>query len=148
MRYDFDNKVAIITGGAKGIGKEVVQGIHNGGGTVAVLDIDNSAGKNLLGELGNNDCYYHMDQANREEVNTIFRQNINDFQTVDILVNVAGIISAKPFSDLSPEEWDQTIQTNLTGPFNTVKAIWEHFKNNKGGRTFFYAYLNEQNSFR
>lgn len=148
MRYDFDNKVAIVTGGAKGIGKKVVQGIHNGGGTVAVLDIDNSAGKNLLGELGNNDCYYHMDQANREEVNTIFRQNINDFQTVDILVNVAGIISAKPFSDLSPEEWDQTIQTNLTGPFNTVKAIWEHFKNNKGGRTFFYAYLNEQNSFR
>ena len=71
-----------------------------------------------------------MDQANREEVNTIFRQIINDFQTVDILINVAGIISAKPFSDLSPEEWDQTIQTNLTGPFNTVKAIWEHFKNN------------------
>lgn len=134
MRYDFDNKVAIVTGGAKGIGKEVVHEIHNGGGTVAVLDIDDSAGKNLLGELGNNDRYYHMDQANREEVNTIFRQIINDFQTVDILINVAGIISAKSFSDLSPEEWDQTIQANLTGPFNTVKAIWEHFKNNKRGR--------------
>lgn len=86
MRYDFDNKVAIVTGGAKGIGKEVVRGIHNGGGTVAGLDIDDSAGKNLLGELGNNDRYYHMDQA------------------------------------------------NLTGPFNTVKAIWEYFKNNKRGR--------------
>lgn len=85
-----------------------------------------------------------MDQANREEVNTIFRQIINDFQTVDILINVAGIISAKPFSDLSPEEWDQTIQTNLTGPFNTVKAIWEHFKNNKGvAPSFMHTSMNK-----
>ncbi|GEP22423.1 SDR family NAD(P)-dependent oxidoreductase [Lentilactobacillus diolivorans] len=134
MRYDFDGKVAIVTGGAKGIGKEIVKGIHEGGGIIALLDIDDEAGSKTLKELGIQDKYYHMDQSNRDEVNKVFNQIIDDFEKVDVLINVAGIISAKSFDELSPEEWDRTININLTGPFNTVKAIWRHFKENGGGR--------------
>lgn len=134
MRYDFDNKVAIVTGGANGIGKEVVKGIVNGGGTVAILDINDEAGKKTVSELGGENRYYHVDQGNRDEVNKVFQQIIADFGKIDVLINVAGVISAKPFDELSPEEWDRTIHINLTGPFNTVHAIWEHFKANGGGR--------------
>lgn len=134
MRYDFDGKVVVVTGGAKGIGKEVVKGIHDGGGTVALLDIDDEAGKKTVSELGSKDKYYHMDQSNRDEVNKTIAQIISDFKQVNGLINVAGIISAKSFDELTPEEWDRTLKINLTGPFNTVKAIWSHFKENGGGR--------------
>lgn len=134
MRYDYDGKVAIVTGGAKGIGREVVQGIVNGGGKVALLDIDDDAGKKTVADMGDGNRFYHVDQANREEVNSTFAQIIKDFTKVDLLVNVAGIISAKPFDELPPEEWDRTIKINLTGPYNTVAAIWSHFKENGGGR--------------
>lgn len=134
MRYDFDNKVAIVTGGANGIGKKVVEGIVTGGGKVAVLDIADEAGKKAVAELGDGNRYYHVDQGNRDEVNNSFQQIIADFGKIDVLINVAGIISANPFDELSPEEWDRTIHINLTGPFNTVHAIWEHFKENGGGR--------------
>ncbi|QOJ85826.1 SDR family NAD(P)-dependent oxidoreductase [Lentilactobacillus parabuchneri] len=134
MRYDFDDKVIIVTGGAKGIGKEVVKGIHNGGGRVALLDIDDDAGNQTVNEMGQGNKYYHMDESDRDEVNKVFAQIIDDFHKIDGLINVAGIISAKQFDELSPEEWDRTIKINLTGPFNTVKAIWAHFKENGGGR--------------
>lgn len=137
MRYDFDDKVVIVTGGAKGIGKEVVKGICDGGGTVALLDIDDVAGKDTILELESiapNNRYYHVDQGDREQVNEVFHKIISDYGKVDVLINVAGIISAKSFDELSPEEWDRTIHINLTGPFNTVNAIWEHFKANGGGR--------------
>lgn len=134
MRYDFDGKVVIVTGGANGIGKEVVKGIVEGGGSVAVLDIADESGKKTVRELQGTNRYYHVDQGNREEVNNSFKKIIADFGRVDVLINVAGVISAKPFDKLSPEEWDRTLHINLTGPFNTVHAIWDHFKENGGGR--------------
>ena len=75
-----------------------------------------------------------MDQSNRDAVDTTHQQILDDFGRIDVLINVAGIISAKSFDEVSPAEWDRTLAVNLTGPFNTVHAIWEHFKNNGGGR--------------
>ncbi|MDF9445933.1 SDR family NAD(P)-dependent oxidoreductase, partial [Limosilactobacillus mucosae] len=72
--------------------------------------------------------------SNRDEVATVFKRILNDFGRIDTLINVAGIISAKSFDELTPAEWDRTLAVNLTGPFNTVHAIWEHFKQNGGGR--------------
>lgn len=134
MKYDYQDKTVIVTGGAKGIGKEVTKGIIAGGGSVALLDIDDQAAAATAKELGGNVKTYHVDQANREQVNETFQQIIQDFTKVDALINVAGVISAKPFDELPPEEWDRTIKINLTGPYNTVHAIWEHFKANGGGR--------------
>ncbi|MDT6979854.1 SDR family NAD(P)-dependent oxidoreductase [Levilactobacillus zymae] len=134
MRYDYQDKTVIVTGGAKGIGKEVVKGIVDGGGRVALLDIDDVNAQATAQEFPGKVTAYHVDQANREEVNKTFATIIHDYQRVDGLINVAGIISARPFDQLSPEEWDRTIQINLTGPYNTVHAIWDHFKTNGGGR--------------
>ena len=134
MKYDYEGKTVIVTGGAKGIGKEVTKGIIAGGGKVALLDIDDEAAAKTAAELGSNVKTYHVDQSNREQVNEQFAQIVTDFTKVDALINVAGVISAKSFDNLPPEEWDRTIKINLTGPYNTVSAIWEHFKANGGGR--------------
>lgn len=134
MKYDYQDKTVIVTGGAKGIGKEVTKGIIEGGGKVALLDIDDQAAEATAKELGGTVKTYHVDQSDRDQVNETFAQIITDFKKVDALINVAGVISAKPFDELPPEEWDRTIKINLTGPYNTVHAIWEHFKANGGGR--------------
>lgn len=134
MKYDYQDKVVIVTGGAKGIGYEVVKGIVDGGGQVALLDIDDDAAAKTAKEFSGKVKTYHADQGDREEINDVFEKVIQDFKTVDALVNVAGVISAKSFDELPPEEWDRTIKINLTGPYNTVHAIWPHFKANGGGR--------------
>lgn len=134
MKYDYQDKTVIVTGGAKGIGKEVTKGIIEGGGRVALLDIDDQAAAAAAEELGDAVKTYHVDQGDRDQVNETFAQIVTDFKKVDALINVAGVISAKPFDELPPEEWDRTIKINLTGPYNTVHAIWPHFKANGGGR--------------
>jgi len=134
MKYDYQDKSVIVTGGAKGIGYEVVKGIVEGGGKVALLDIDDDAATKTAKESGDKVRTYHADQGNREEANKVFTQVVKDFTNVDALVNVAGVISAKSFDELPPEEWDRTIKINLTGPYNTVHAIWSYFKANGGGR--------------
>ena len=128
MIYDYQGKTAIVTGGAKGIGKEVVQGIINGGGKgigkevvqgiingggkVALLDIDDAAAQAVAAKFAGKVKTYHVDQGNRHEVNEQFSTIIDDFGKIDVLINVAGVISAKFFDSLPPEEWVE--QSKLT----------------------------------
>lgn len=134
MRYDYDGKNVIVTGATGGIGKEVAKGVIAGGGSVAVIGLEFDDAVKVAAELGKHARPYAMDQSNRDEVATVFKRILNDFGHIDTLINVAGIISAKSFDELTPAEWDRTLAVNLTGPFNTVHAIWEHFKQNGGGR--------------
>lgn len=130
MRYDYDGKNVIVTGATGGIGKEVAKGIIAGGGSVALIGLTLDEANKVAAELGEHAHPYAMDQSNRDAVDAAFQQILNDFGRIDVF----GIISAKSFDELSPAEWDRTLAVNLTGPFNTVHAIWEHFKNNGGGR--------------
>ena len=134
MRYDYDGKNVIVTGATGGIGKEVAKGIIAGGGSVALIGLTLDEANKVAAELGERAHPYAMDQSNRDAVDAAFQQILDDFGRIDVLINVAGIISAKSFDELSPAEWDRTLAVNLTGPFNTVHAIWEHFKGNGGGR--------------
>lgn len=134
MRYDYDGKNVIVTGGTSGIGKEVVKGIVDGGGRVALIGHQLASATAAARKLGPAVQPYAFDLSQRNIVNDTFQQIFKDFGHIDALINVAGIISTKPFDKLTPAEWDHTLQVNLTGPFNTVHAIWEHFKAHGGGR--------------
>ena len=112
MIYDYQGKTAIVTGGAKGIGKEVVQGIINGGGKVALLDIDDAAAQAVAAKFAGKVKTYHVDQGNRHEVNEQLSTIIDDFSKIDVLINIAGVISTKSFDSLPPEEWVE--QSKLT----------------------------------
>ncbi|QAA21848.1 SDR family NAD(P)-dependent oxidoreductase [Sporolactobacillus terrae] len=130
----FTNEVAIVTGGAQGIGKEVVKGIVNGGGRVIIVDINEGVAKQTVAELGEKVTFYRMDLSAPETIREVIAAILKDYKKIDILVNCAGIVSTKKFEDLDDAEWQKVIQINLTGTFTTIHALFPHFIKNNGGR--------------
>ena len=131
---DFTGKRAIVTGGANGIGKEVVRGIVEGGGSVIIADINEVAARATIAEFGPAVDFVHMDLGDHQAIETAMQGILSRPERVDILVNCAGVISAKSFEQLSYEEWERTIRINLTGCFSTISQIFPYFKEAGGGR--------------
>ncbi len=131
--FDFTGKTILVTGGAQGIGKETVRGIVNGGGHAVILDINEQGAKATAQELGG--CsVYKMDLSNTENIREVMAKVLADFDRVDGLINVGGVISKVPFQEISDAEWDRTLRINLTGTFTTCSAIYPYFIEKKGGR--------------
>ncbi|MBU2492933.1 MAG: 3-oxoacyl-ACP reductase FabG [Bacteroidetes bacterium] len=121
-----ENKVAVITGGAQGIGAATVEKFLNEGASVAVWDIDVSIGEKFANKLKNegfNVSFYQVDVSNFESVRTNVEKVISEFGTIDILVNNAGITRDATLKKMTPELWQQVINVNLTGVFNCSQII-------------------------
>lgn len=131
--FDFSGKTVLVTGGAQGIGKETVKGVVEGGGHAVILDINEEVGKGTAAEVGN--CsFYKIDLGSSENIRAVMAQVLADFDRVDVLINVGGVISKAPFEEISDAEWERTLRINLTGTFTTCSAIYPYFKEKKGGR--------------
>lgn len=131
--FDFSGKTVLVTGGAQGIGKETVKGVVEGGGHAVILDINEEVGKATAAEVGN--CsFYKIDLGSSENIRAVMAQILADFDRVDVLINVGGVISKAPFEEISDAEWERTLRINLTGTFTTCSAIYPYFKEKKGGR--------------
>lgn len=131
--FDFSGKTVLVTGGAQGIGKETVKGVVEGGGHAVILDINEEVGKATAAEVGN--CsFYRIDLGSSENIRAVMAQVLADFDRVDVLINVGGVISKAPFEEISDAEWERTLRINLTGTFTTCSAIYPYFKEKKGGR--------------
>ena len=130
---DFLGKTAIVTGGANGIGKAIVQGIINGGGTAVIADINEDAARATRQELGDAARFYKLDISDPGMVRSTIKTIVDDLKRVDILVNCAGIVSTKAFQDISDAEWEKVLRINLTGTFATCSALFGHMKDNGGG---------------
>lgn len=131
--FDFSGKTVLVTGGAQGIGKETVKGVVEGGGHAVILDINEEVGKATAAEVGN--CsFYKIDLGSSENIRAVMAQVLVDFDRVDVLINVGGVISKAPFEEISDAEWERTLRINLTGTFTTCSAIYPYFKEKKGGR--------------
>lgn len=131
---DFTGKNCIVTGGANGIGLETVKIMVEGGANVAILDINEQAGKEVVEMLGDKVKYFYLDLSKQETIRPLFSQLINEYKHIDVLVNCAGIISTNKFEDLTDEEFNKVIQINLNANFTTISAIFNHMKENKKGR--------------
>lgn len=131
--FDFSGKTVLVTGGAQGIGKETVKGVVEGGGHAVILDINEEVGKATAAEVGN--CsFYKIDLGSSENIRAVMAQVLADFDRVDVLINVGGVISKAPFEEIGDAEWERTLRINLTGTFTTCSAIYPYFKEKKGGR--------------
>lgn len=132
----FDNKTCIVTGGANGIGLEVVKGMVNGNAKkVIILDINEEASKKVINDLGNDKVdFYYLDLSKENSIRSTFNNLIEKYKKIDVLVNCAGIISTKKFEDLTDEEFRKVISINLSANFTTISSIFNHFKKNGGGR--------------
>lgn len=130
---NIENKVAYITGGTKGIGLGIAKALINNGIKVAIsgrnIDDVNKA-KEILGSV--NVLAIQSDVRNFEDEVKAVKEIVSTFGQLDIVIANAGLGRFAPVDQLSLEDWNAMIETNLTGVFHTLKATVEQLKENKG----------------
>lgn len=131
------NKVVIVTGGSRGIGANIVRELASSGDNV-ILNYNKSeeAAKAIQEELtvsGKNVDIFKADITKREEVKALIDFAINKYGKIDVLINNAGISQIKLFTDLTDEDWNNMLQTNLTGAFYTSQEAAKYMINQKEG---------------
>ncbi|WP_108670162.1 SDR family NAD(P)-dependent oxidoreductase [Peribacillus acanthi] len=120
MSKKFEGQIVVITGGSNGIGEGIAKGFAQKGATVCIADLDDVRGKEVQKEIedeGGTATFFHMDVKIEEDVKRIIHQVDKQFGKIDILINNAGISKSIPFLDLTLEEWDDIIHTNLRSVF-------------------------------
>jgi 3-oxoacyl-[acyl-carrier protein] reductase len=118
----FSGKVAIVTGGSRGIGRAIVQALAREGAKVAFTYAQNKA---LADEVANGDTVigFQADVTSFDQAKDLAKQVKEKFGRVDILVNNAGITRDKLLAMMSEKDWDDVIDTNLKGVFNLTKPV-------------------------
>lgn len=131
------DKVVIVTGGALGIGRESCLLLAKEGAKVAVTDILDEEGKNLIEEIkgsGGLAKYWHLDVADEREVEKVYAEVAKEFGKLDATVNNAGITGVnKPTHELTEAEWDKVMDINVKGVFFCTKHAIPHMKKAGGG---------------
>jgi 3-oxoacyl-[acyl-carrier protein] reductase len=117
------DKVAIITGGANGIGKATAKKFIAEGAKVAIWDITKEKGEETVQELGNKTKFYQVDTTSFEQVEKAAKQTHQDFGKIDILINNAGITQDATLAKMTIEQWQKVLDVNLSGVFYCTKAI-------------------------
>ncbi|MEO1262155.1 MAG: 3-oxoacyl-ACP reductase FabG [Bacteroidota bacterium] len=132
------DKVAIITGGARGIGKATAKKFLAEGAAVAIWDINDELGKATATELEKERAgkvqFYKVNTTDLAAVTAAAAQVAADFGGIDILVNNAGITRDASVKKMTSEQWQQVIDVNLTGVFNATKAVTPFLIERGGGR--------------
>ena len=131
-----DNRVAVITGGANGIGKASGEMFLRHGATVVIIDVDNK-GQKISEEWvsqGHRASFYKTDITDYENTLTVFNKIKDEYGRIDILINNAGITRDASLKKMSTEQWKQVIDVNLTGVFNCTKAVVQHMIEQGFGR--------------
>ena len=121
-----DGKVAIVTGGSRGIGKAIALRLACEGAQVAIFARSEQAAKETVESLqadGARVMFLKTDITQREEVHRSVEEVLKEFSHIDILVNNAGALKRTPLVEISAEEWQQVLAVNLTGTFNCMQAV-------------------------
>ncbi|MSR31823.1 MAG: SDR family oxidoreductase [Gemmataceae bacterium] len=134
-QIDLAGRVAIVTGGAKGIGLAIVERLLASGAQVSIWDRDLEAMKQTVAALSHAVHSAQVDIASADSVAQGFAATLAHFAKVDILVNNAGIAGAsKKLWELSPEEWRQVVDIDLVGVFLVCRSVVPHMLSRNYGR--------------
>jgi NAD(P)-dependent dehydrogenase (short-subunit alcohol dehydrogenase family) len=124
---DLNNKVAIVTGAARGIGAAFAEALAGAGARVVVADvIDGGAVVARIGAAGGEAIYCRADVTSATSVAALVADTLARFGSIDVLVNNAGIfadLAKKPFTEIDDAEWDRVMAVNLRGAFACAKAV-------------------------
>lgn len=127
-----DGKVALITGGAAGIGRATAERFVEEGARVAICDVDEGAGREALAALGGEATFHRVDVSRAEEVRGWVGACEERFGRIDVLVNNAGIVrdarlvmvrDGELLSEMSDAQFDRVVDVNLRGPFLCARAV-------------------------
>ena len=134
----FEGRVALVTGGSRGIGRAVVEGLVAQGARVALVYASNmEAADELVASIesqGGEALAIQCDVSNKEEVDKAVEQTIERFGKIDILVNNAGIVRDTLVATMPPEKWHAVIETNLTSVYNFCQAVMRPMMSARYGR--------------
>lgn len=132
--FKIDGKVAIVTGGSRGLGKAMAKGLADAGVEVVIADVlDSSETVEEIKKMGKKATGLKVDVSNKKEVDEMVDKVIEEFGRIDFLVNNAGILRTGKAEELSKEDWDKVIAINLTGQFLCAQAVAKQmFKQKKG----------------
>lgn len=123
-------QVALITGGANGIGKALVQAFKDSGYEVVFVDVDRDSGEALAS--ASDTSYYQLDVTKPEAIDAFFQQMDREALTFSVLINNVGITTVKPFLELTYADFDYVLKTNLYSTFLFSQAVAKRMPD--GGR--------------
>ena len=134
-----DNKIALVTGGARGIGREICRALLNEGAGIVFCDVNSAEGEKTLegfrSQYGKEKAdFYCTDITSEDEVNETIDSIIETCGSIDILVNNAGITMDNLALRMSLDDWEKVIRINLTGAFVCSKSAVRHMIKKRSGR--------------
>jgi NAD(P)-dependent dehydrogenase (short-subunit alcohol dehydrogenase family) len=141
----FSDRVALVVGGAQGIGRAIALRLAREGASVIIADIDRAMMEAALRDAcsaGGEARMIACDVRNSEQVGRMVRQALEWYGRIDILMYVAGIAPPVPFLNISEATWDDTLDTNLRGGFLVSKAVAPHMVERGQGKMVFMASTN------
>jgi NAD(P)-dependent dehydrogenase (short-subunit alcohol dehydrogenase family) len=137
---DLGDKVALITGGGRGIGRGIATVLARNGADVVVADINQSdvdEGAEAISSLGRRALGYRVDVTDQESVGAMVAATLSEFGRIDILVNNAGIVAAAGWENRDEstwEDWDQIFEVNVKGIVRVTNAVSVHMKERHYGK--------------
>jgi NAD(P)-dependent dehydrogenase (short-subunit alcohol dehydrogenase family) len=136
-RFRLDGQTAIVTGGNRGIGREIADTMADVGADIVVANRDEKTGRDAADEIadehGVETLWVGTDVADEDSVQEMVEETVATFGTVDVLVNNAGVVSRYPAEDLSVEEFRRVLDINLTGLFICSKYAGQVMIDDGGG---------------
>jgi 3-oxoacyl-[acyl-carrier protein] reductase len=141
----FQDQVALVVGGAQGIGKAIARRLALEGAEVVIADVDRAAMALTTAELVREKARVrtiHCDVRNKRQVERMVAQTIGWRRRIDILMYVAGVAKTVPFVRTDEKHWDWTVDINLKGAFLVTRAVVPHMIANRRGKLVFMASTN------
>jgi len=133
----FKGKVAIVTGGAKGLGKAMVMALADRGASVVVADVDEAAANQVVKDITDKEgsaIFIPCDLTKETDVEEMVKKAAATFSKIDVLVNNAGIGKVAPLWETPTEVWDMTMAINLRGSYLCIKYVIPYMIQQKSGR--------------
>ncbi|MFX1252181.1 MAG: SDR family NAD(P)-dependent oxidoreductase [Promethearchaeota archaeon] len=147
MDLGVKGKVAVVTGGASGIGRATVELFTSQGMKVAILDLDDELGQKLENKLQEKNFhvkFYEIDITDSARIEKVVAEIIDFYGQIDVLVNCAGVSGLSSYFDIITEEWDWTFDTNVKGMHFMCLAVAKHMVKKKQGHIVNISSINDQ----
>ena len=147
--FSLNNKVALVTGGTSGIGKMMALALARAGAFVWIVSTRDNADETIseIEQQGSEGAFFQVDVTDSNKLETMLSRIYGVSKKIDILVNAAGINLRIPAEDLSLDDWQKTININLTAPYYLSQLVVKKMKENQWGRIINIASLQSLRAF-